>query len=113
MICNITSTPDFKSNLKVLCKRYKSMRRDFVDFLDVLEKNPFQGSDLGKGLRKIRIAISSKGKGKSGGARVVTVTAVVSVDETNVTLLTIYDKSDRETIKDSELKKILKKNGLL
>lgn len=89
------------------------MRQDFVDFLDVLEKNPFQGSDLGKGLRKIRMAISSKGKGKSGGARVITVTAVVSVDETNVTLLTIYDKSDRETIKDSELKKILKKNGLL
>lgn len=59
------------------------------------------------------MAITSKGKGKSGGARVITVTAIVSVDETNVTLLTIYDKSDRETIKDSELKNILKKNGLL
>ncbi len=59
------------------------------------------------------MAITSKGKGKSGGARVITVTAIVSVDETNVTLLTIYDKSDRETIKDSELKKVLKKNGLI
>lgn len=113
MICNVTSTPDFKSNLKVLCKRYKSMKKDFGDFLEELEKNPFQGSELGKGLRKIRLAITSKGKGKSGGARVITVTAIVSVEETDVTLLTIYDKSDRETIKDSELKKMLKKNGLL
>lgn len=78
-----------------------------------MEKNPFQGSELGKGLRKIRMVITSKGKGKSGGARVITVTVIVSVDETNVTLLTIYDKSDRETIKDSELKKVLKRNGLL
>ena len=113
MTGNISSTPDFKINLKVLCKRYKSMKQDFSDFLDELEKNPFQGSELGKGLRKIRMAITSKGKGKSGGARVITVTAIVSVDETNVTLLTIYDKSDRETIKDSDLKNILKKNGLL
>ncbi len=113
MICNITFTPDFKSNLKVLCKRYKSMKQDFTDFLEDMEKNPFQGRELGKGLRKIRMAITSKGKGKSGGARVITVTAIVSVDETDVTLLTIYDKSDRETIKDSELKKILKRNGLL
>lgn len=89
------------------------MKQDFSDFLDELEKNPFQGSELGKGLRKIRMAITSKGKGKSGGARVIIVTAIVSVDETNVTLLTIYDKSDRETIKDSDLKNILKKNGLL
>ena len=113
MTCSITSTPDFKSSLKVLCKHYKSMKQDFSDFLEDLEKNPFQGSELGKGLRKIRMAITSKEKGKSGGARIITITAIVSVDETNVTLLTIYDKSDRETIKDSELKKILKKNGLL
>lgn len=113
MTCNITSTPDFKSNLKVLCKRYKSMKQDISKFLENLEKDPFQGNDLGKGIRKIRMAIASKGKGKSGGARVITVTAIVSVDETDVTLLTIYDKSDRETIKDSELKKILKKNGMI
>ena len=67
------------------------MKQDFSNFLDKLEKNPFQGSELGKGLRKIRMAITSKGKGKSGGARVITVTAIVSVDETNVTLLTVYD----------------------
>ena len=67
------------------------MKQDFSNFLDELEKNPFQGSEFGKGLRKIRMAITSKGKGKSGGARVITVTAIVSVDETNVTLLTVYD----------------------
>ncbi len=46
MTCNISSTPDFKSNLNVLCKRYKSMKQDFSNFLDELEKNPFQGSEL-------------------------------------------------------------------
>ena len=37
------------------------------NFLHSLQSNPLQGVDLGKGLRKIRMSIASKGKGKSGG----------------------------------------------
>ena len=56
------------------------------------------GTDLGGGLRKIRMRIASKGKGKSGGARVITFTVIVAVDETEVNLLYIYDKAERSTV---------------
>lgn len=61
----------------------------------------------------MRMAISSKGKGKSGGAQVITLTVVTSCDETTVGLLYVYDKSDRENITDGELRELLKKNALL
>ena len=78
----------------------------------VLEKNPGLGADLGGGLRKIRMAITSKGHGKRGGARVITFTVIVSVEEAVINLLTIYDKSERESIKRSEILALLEKNGL-
>ncbi|MBB6325010.1 hypothetical protein FHS59_000625 [Algoriphagus iocasae] len=53
--------------------------------------------------------ISSKRKGKSGGARVIT---FVKITETTVYLLSVYDKSDKETIKDSELKELLSQINL-
>jgi len=65
-----------------------------------LAKNPFQGDGLGNGLYKVRVAIKSKGRGKSGGARVITMVKVV--DEI-VILAAIYDKSDMESISDKEL----------
>ena len=86
----------------------------YVTFIEDLKKNPHIGVDLGNGIRKVRMAIASKGKGKSGGARVITDTsAIISVEEGRVTLLTIYDKSDRENISDNEIirlqQEILKK----
>lgn len=77
-----------------------------------LLSNPTLGESLGGGLRKIRMSITSKGKGKRGGARVVTYTAIVSVDETKITLLTIYDKADISTLSIAKLQELLKKNGL-
>lgn len=71
------------------------------------------GVDLGKGLRKVRMAIASKGKGKSGGARVITFVVLLATNDAEVKLLTIYDKSDRENIPDSELQAIMKHNGLI
>lgn len=66
-----------------------------------------QGADLGMGLRKIRMKIEAKGKGKSGGARVITHNAIISVHEERITLLTIYDKSEQESISDAELMDLL------
>jgi len=68
--------------------------------------NPKLGTSLGKNCFKIRLAISSKGKGKSGGARVITHLIVTVTDET-LYLLKIYDKGDQETISDTELKYLL------
>ena len=77
-----------------------------------LHANPQLGTDLGGGLRKIRMRIASKGKGKSGGARVITFTVIVAVDETEVNLLYIYDKAERSTVTAVELDELLCKNGL-
>ena len=56
------------------------MLDDYDAFLTGLEQDPFQGTSLGKGVRKVRMAIASKGKGKSGGARVITLN--VKMDNT-------------------------------
>ena len=71
MSYRIEVAPEFARRLKKLSKRYKSIKKDYEDFLHSLQSNPLQGVDLGKGLRKIRMSIASKGKGKSGGARVI------------------------------------------
>lgn len=94
-------------------KRYASFADDYENLLTDLKANPRLGTDLGGGLRKIRMAITSKGKGKSGGARVITYTVIVQVDETEINLLTIYDKAERESISKEELKELLQKNGLV
>lgn len=69
---------------------------------------PTMGSDLGHGVRKVRMAISDKGKGKSHGARVITHTAIINVEEGVITLLTIYDKGDQETISNKEIAQLVK-----
>lgn len=63
------------------------------------------GTSLGNDCYKIRMAITSKGKGKSGGARVIT---FVQIIETTIYLLSIYDKADTSNISDAVLKERLK-----
>lgn len=112
MNCKITVTPDFARELKKLAKRYPSIKEDYTTFLDELRQNPLMGTELGKHLRKVRFPIASKAKGKSGGARVITHTILIQTDGANVTLVIIYDKSERENITDKELRQLMKKNGL-
>ena len=76
MSFEVKTTPHFEREAKILAKRYKSFKADMKDFVESLEKNPMQGDELSPGIRKIRLAIVSKGKGKSGGARVITYTIV-------------------------------------
>lgn len=94
----IDFTTEFSRGAKVLKKRYKSFMNDLEDFKDSIMKNPFQGAELVPGIRKVRMAIESKGKGKSGGARVITLTYYVSEAEGKVHFLIIYDKSDADTV---------------
>ena len=72
---------------------------------DELLENPFIGQSLGDGCYKIRVAIKSKGKGKSGGARLIT---HVHIECETIYLLSIYDKSERENISDKEIRLIVK-----
>ncbi|MBQ8889877.1 MAG: type II toxin-antitoxin system RelE/ParE family toxin [Bacteroidaceae bacterium] len=112
MCCRISYTPDFARQLKRLGKRYKSIKEDYARLLDELRSTPNMGVDLGHHLRKVRMSIASKGKGKSGGARVITYTLILAETDTEIKLLTIYDKSDRESLTDKELLDLLIKNGL-
>ena len=102
----------FKKEFKRLYKRYPSLREDIENLRDEILKNPNLGADLGGGLRKIRMRIASKGRGKSGGARVITFTVIVAVDEAEINLVYIYDKAERESISQGELEELLHKCGL-
>lgn len=95
----------FDREFKRLNKKYRSLQKDVATLIEELEQNPFIGVDLGNGVRKVRLAIASKGRGKSHGARVITyTTAVVNVDEEGVvTLLFLYDKGERDTISAAEI----------
>ena len=72
MSYKILSIPPFDKQLKRLVKKYPSLKNEFAKLLERLEQEPEQGKNLGNNCYKIRIAIASKGKGKSGGARVIT-----------------------------------------
>ncbi len=104
MSYKIISSGQFDKELKQLAKKFPSLKKEYEELINEIEKNPFLGTSIGKGCYKIRIAISSKGKGKSGGARVIT---YVYVQGKTVYLLSIYDKSEKENISDADLKKIL------
>ena len=105
MTYNIIAVPTFKKELKKLAKKYHSLKSDLGALFKTLETNPAQGTNLGNNCYKIRIAISSKGKGKSSGARLIT--NFVITDAT-VYLLSIYDKSEKENLTDKELNELLK-----
>jgi mRNA-degrading endonuclease RelE of RelBE toxin-antitoxin system len=94
----------FERQAKRLSKKHFSLRDDLLQLVSELEENPEQGTSIGKNCFKIRLAISSKGKGKSGGARVITNFVVV---ENTVYLLSIYDKSEKENLTDKELSELL------
>jgi mRNA-degrading endonuclease RelE of RelBE toxin-antitoxin system len=104
MSFNIIATEEFRKAFKKLAKRYRSLANDFKEFTKSLAENPFQGDELTPGVRKIRLAITSKGKGKSGGARVITYTITVSEESGDVYLIDLYDKSDYSTVLVSVIK---------
>lgn len=72
MSYNISTIPLFDKQAKRLAKKYPSLKKDLEELLKELVINPELGIALGNNFYKIRLAISSKGKGKSGGARVIT-----------------------------------------
>lgn len=97
-------TSEFEKSLKRLSKKYKSLKDDYILFLDELEQNPFIGDEIIANCRKARIAIKSKGKGKSGGGRIIFYYEIVN-DE--VILLYIYDKSEMENVNDDFIRYLL------
>ncbi|MBR9833206.1 type II toxin-antitoxin system RelE/ParE family toxin [bacterium] len=109
MSYNIYTTDFFTKELKKLSKKYPSLKNDFKKFVIELKEEPIQGQALGKDCFKVRMAISSKGKGKSGGSRII---ICVKNENDSIFLLSIFDKSDKATISDRKLDQLLKIVGL-
>ncbi len=108
MSFRIVITDSFRRPGKRLGKKFVSFKADFAALLDELEADPQTGEPLGRDCYKVRMSITAKGK--SGGARVITCVKVVGKI---VFLLTIYDKSEQDSISDKERDDLLRENGLL
>ena len=89
------------------------MNDDYEVLIEELLKNPTMGDDLGDNVRKVRMAIASKSKGKRGGARVITCNVLVDVINTKIYLLAIYDKGEQESISKKEIKHLKAINRLV
>ncbi|OGX85239.1 hypothetical protein BEN47_02695 [Hymenobacter lapidarius] len=110
MSFEITLTKSFRRNLKPFVKRFASITDDLEALGKDLLDNPQAGVSLGRDCYKVRMRIGSKNTGKSGGARVITCVKIVGE---KVYLLTIYDKSERDSISDKERDELLRENGLV
>lgn len=104
MSYSVKSIEVFERQARTLSKKYVSLKSELLALVNELKENPNQGTALGKSCYKIRLAIKSKGKGKLGGARVIT---NILVTNEVVYLLSIYDKSDKENLSDKELEELL------
>jgi mRNA-degrading endonuclease RelE of RelBE toxin-antitoxin system len=109
MSFSVIPSDKFKKEAKRLAKKYPSLKEELAELNNILTKNPETGTSLGNDTYKIRIAIKSKGKGKSGGGRVI---IYVIKDNKEVYMLTIYDKSEFESVDDKTLKNIIQSLNL-
>ena len=105
MSYKVSSIPLFDKQAKRLAKKYPSLKNDLAQLIKSLADDPILGNPLGNNFYKIRLAIASKGKGKSGGARIITYIKIV---QTTVFLASIFDKSDKSTVTNKELEQIFK-----
>lgn len=111
MKVDIITTDNFRREAKKLIKKYRSLKSELKELSEELESNPRKGALIGEDTYKIRLAVKSKGKGKSGGMRIITYVHFEvkeeSEDETDVFLLSIYDKSEYENISDKLLRNLI------
>ena len=107
---NVIPTPDFKKFFKKLFKKYPSLKNDLAELIEKLEEDYTIGTSLGNNLYKIRLAIESKNKGKSGGARII---YFFLVQNNEIYLIHIFDKSQFENIPKETLFELLKNSDLL
>jgi mRNA-degrading endonuclease RelE of RelBE toxin-antitoxin system len=101
MSYSILPTHRFEKELKRLVKKFPSLKVEYKELIEKISQNPEAGTFIGNNCYKIRVAIESKGKGKSGGARAIT---YLYVETEIVYLLTIYDKGEKANLKPDELK---------
>jgi mRNA-degrading endonuclease RelE of RelBE toxin-antitoxin system len=104
MSYNVKTITVFEKQAKRLIKKYVSLKQELLLLVQVLKEQPQQGTSIGKNCYKIRIAVASKGKGKSGGTRIIT---NIAITDNTVYLLAIYDKSEKDNLTNKELDELL------
>lgn len=104
MIKEIRFSDEFSRAFKRLKKRYRSLPSDLKQLLASLVENPNQGVELYNGMRKVRLNFASKNRGKRGGGRVI---IRLAVNDTSLTFIYIYDKSDMENVSDEFLDQVV------
>ena len=105
MSYKVIATSVFEKNLKKLSKKYPSLKSEYIQLIKSLKRKPIQGTSLGKNCYKLRLSIKSKGKGKSGGGRVIT---NIVVEKEVVYLLSLFDKSEKDSLTKKELEELLR-----
>ncbi|EMM73102.1 type II toxin-antitoxin system RelE/ParE family toxin [Leptospira weilii] len=101
----VFTLPKFDRQAKRLIKKFPSLKKEISGLIESLKTNPIQGTKIALDCYKIRLSIASKGKGKSGGARVIT---HFLVKDTAVFLMLIYDKAEQENVSNAEIEELLK-----
>jgi mRNA-degrading endonuclease RelE of RelBE toxin-antitoxin system len=104
MSFNVKSISVFERQAKRLVKKFLSLKNEIQELIKELKEVPEKGTSIGHICYKIRLAISSKGKGESGGARVIT--HVIFKNDT-VYMLAIYYKSEITNLSDKEILELI------
>ena len=98
-------TPTFRRELKRLVKKYPSLLKDIKNLGEQVLENPTLGTSLGRNTYKIRLSITGKSGGKSGGGRVIT---CLKIENDTIFFMSIFDKSEKSSLSDKELTELLK-----
>lgn len=104
-------TPSFGKKFKRYLKKFQSLKSDLDSFISHIDETT--SDDLGGGIHKYRLSVKSKNRGKSGGFRIITFELIISETEKDITLLTIYDKSEQSTITKKQINDILNEEGMI
>ena len=109
----IIPTTLFQRKVKKFLKKFPSLFAELTELQKQLMENPEMGTHiatyLNSKLFKVRLSSTSKGRGKSGGFRVITY--VIKEKEPEgfaVNLITIFDKSEESNIKKAQLIALIK-----
>jgi hypothetical protein len=106
----VFTIPEFEKSLKKLVKKFPGLKDEYADFLDKTENEGVQGISLGNGFYKARLMVKSKGKGKSGGLRIIShQTVIYHINEKHIRLTAIYDKGEISNIDREYLDNLIRK----
>ncbi len=113
MANNVRLTAFFLKKAKRLLKKYHTLQTGLEKLERDLIRNPKMGDSYGSNIYKVRLADESKGKGKSGGFRIITYLIEENTESTDIYLITIFDKSEEASIDKDDIKEIIRSEGLI